>query len=202
MAAQVSISYLVSAIAYIRLDVSAYVDTTGRFNYTVDAVNVIDTTSFSTSKIADADTFTTVDDTTLSTDKFLTDTTSLSDSVLAILIFIRDFTDTTSIADASTLLISPAYSDTFAVSDTTTNLLSKTLTDSFALNDLSDAAGPTFSFSDFTNNVVSATDDSIFSNSKILSDNFSLSDSGTVTVQDYCDITYFLTDYVGQSATF
>jgi hypothetical protein len=194
--------YPVSEVAYILLAVSAYLDTTGQFKYTTDLFSVTDTTSFSTSKIADVDTFTTVDDTTRSTGKGLSDSATMGDSVLTVLVFIRDFTDTASLADVSTLLVSPAYSDAITPSDTIAQSFSKALTDSFALNDLSDAAGPTFSFADFTNNVVSATDNSIFSNSKILSDSFSLSDSGVGTVQDYCDITYFLTDYVGQSVTF
>ena len=194
--------YPVSEVAYILLVVSAYLDTTGRFKYTTDVFSVTDTTSFSTSKIADADTFTPVDDTALSTDKSLADTTSLSDSVITVLIFIRDFTDTASLADASTLLISPAYSDTFALSDTTATSIDKNLTDSFALNDLSDAAGPTWSFSDFTNNVVSTSDSTEVTNTKGLSDSLSSSDSGTLISQGYCDITYFAEDYVGESRTF
>jgi hypothetical protein len=194
--------YPVSEVAYILLVVSAYLDTTGRFKYTTDVFSVTDTTSLNTSKIADADTFTTVDDTALSTDKSLADTTSLSDSVLTVLVFIRDFTDTANLADASTLLISPAYSDTFALSDTTATSIDKNLTDSFALNDLSDAAGPTFSFADFTNNVVSTSDSTEVTNAKELSDSLSSPDSGTLISQGYCDITYFAEDYVGESRTF
>ena len=194
--------YPVSDVAYILMVVGAYLDTTGRFKYTTDIFSVVDATSFSTSKVADADAFTLSDSPALDTSKPLTDTTSLSDSVLTVMVFIRSFSDTSSPTDANTLLISPAYSDAVTSSDTTVLSLNKALTDSFALNDLSDAAGPTVSFSDFTNNVVSATDNSIFNSSKILSDNFSLADGGTVTSQNYCDITYFLTDYVGESRTF
>jgi hypothetical protein len=194
--------YPVSEVAYILLAVSAYLDTTGRFKYTTDVFSVTDTTSFSTSKIADADTFTPVDDTTRSTGKGLSDSATMGDSVLTVLIFIRDFTDTTSLADAKTLLVSPAYSDTFTTSETVARSLSKTLTDSFALNDLSDAAGPTWSFSDFTNNVVSTSDSTTVTNTKGLSDSLSSSDSGTLISQGYCDITYFAEDYVGESRTF
>lgn len=194
--------YPVSEVAYILLAVSAYLDTTGQFKYLTDLFSVTDTTSFSTSKIADVDTFTTVDDTTRSTSKTLADTATMGDSVLTVLIFIRDFTDTASPTDAKTLLISPAYSDTFTTSETVARSLSKTLTDSFALNDLSDAAGPTWSFSDFTNNVVSTSDSTTVANTKGLSDSLSSSDSGTLISQGYCDITYFAEDYVGESRTF
>ena len=194
--------YPVSEVAYILLAVSAYLDTTGQFKYLTDLFSVTDTTSFSTSKIADVDTFTTVDDTTRSTGKGLSDSATIGDSVLTVLIFIRDFTGTTSLADAKTLLVSPAYSDTFTTSETVARSLSKTLTDSFALNDLSDAAGPTWSFSDFTNNVVSTSDITTVTNTKGLSDSLSSSDSGTLISQGYCDITYFAEDYVGESRTF
>lgn len=194
--------YPVSEVAYILLAVSAYLDTTGQFKYLTDLFSVTDTTSFSTSKIADVDTFTTVDDTTRSTSKTLADTATMGDSILTVLVFIRDFTDTASPTDAKTLLISPAYSDTFTTSETVARSLSKTLTDSFALNDLSDAAGPTWSFSDFTNNVVSTSDSTTVANTKGLSDSLSSSDSGTLISQGYCDITYFAEDYVGESRTF
>ena len=194
--------YPVSEVAYILLAVSAYLDTTGQFKYLTDLFSVTDTTSFSTSKIADADSFGLTDDTTRSTSKALADTATMGDSILTVLVFIRDFTDTASPTDAKTLLISPAYSDTFTTSETVARSLSKTLTDSFALNDLSDAAGPTWSFSDFTNNVVSTSDSTTVANTKGLSDSLSSSDSGTLISQGYCDITYFAEDYVGESRTF
>jgi hypothetical protein len=194
--------YPVSEVAYILMVVGAYLDTTGRYKYTTDIFGVSDIASLNTSKVADADAFTLADDTTLSADKGLSDTASLSDTAITVLIFIRDFADTASPADANTLLISPAYSDAVTSSDTTALSLDKTLTDSFALNDLSDATGPTISFADFTNNVVSASDSSVVTSDKGFSDSLSLSDSGTVISQNYCDITYFLTDYVGESRTF
>lgn len=192
----------VANVAYILLVVGAYLDTTGRFKYTTDIFNIADSTSLSTAKVADADTFAVTDDTILSSSKTLADTATLSDSLLTVLIFIREFADTASLADANTLLVSPAYSDTIAASETSALSIDKALTDSFALNDLSDAAGPTFSFADFTNNTVLALDSPAIGNSKALSDLLSLADSGTVSVQDYCDLTYFAEDYVGESRTF
>lgn len=200
--AGVTSAYPVANVAYILLVVGAYLDTTGRFKYTTDIFNIADSTSLSTAKVADADTFALSDDTTLSSSKSLDDTATLGDSVLTVLIFIREFTDTASLADANTLLVSPAYSDTVAASETSALSIDKALTDSFALNDLSDAAGPTFSFADFTNNTVSASDSSVVDNAKGLSDLLSLADSGTVSVQDYCDLTYFAEGYVGQSRNF
>lgn len=200
--ANVTSAYPVANVAYILLVVGAYLDTTGRFKYTDDIFSAGDSTSLSTAKIADADTFALADDTTLSSSKTLSDTATLGDSVLTVLIFIREFADTASLADANTLLVSPAYSDTVTASETSALSIDKALTDSFALNDLSDAAGPTFSFADFTNNTVLASDSSVVDNAKGLLDLISLADSGTVTSQGYCDLTYFAEDYVGESRTF
>jgi hypothetical protein len=194
--------YPVSEVAYILLAVSAYLDTTGRFKYTTDVFSVADLASLDIGKIADADAFAVSDNSVLDTGKGLSDSATMGDTVVTVLIFIRDFTDTANLADASTLLISPAYSDTFALSDTTATSIDKNLTDSFALNDLSDAAGPTFSFADFTNNVVSTSDSTEVTNAKELSDSLSSPDSGTLISQGYCDITYFAEDYVGESRTF
>jgi hypothetical protein len=192
----------VSEIDYILLAVSAYLDTTGRFKCITDIFATGDSTALSTNKVADADTFALDDAAATSTTKLLADTTALNDSVVAVLIFIRDFSDTASLADSKTLFISPAYSDTFSTNETVAHSISKALADSFALNDLSDAAGPDWSFSDYTNNTVSTSDNSVVSNDKGLSDSFSLADSGTLISQGYCDITYFAEDYVGEFRTF
>jgi hypothetical protein len=195
--------YPVSEVAYILLAVSAYLDTTGQFKYLADLFSVTDTTSFSTSKIADVDTFTPVDNTALNTAKPLTDTISLNDTVITFLLILRNFTDTATPADAKTLLISPAYSDTFTTSDTATRSISKTLTDAFALNDLADIGdGIAFQFDDYTNNVVSTSDSAEVTSAKGLSDSLFSLDSGTLISQGYCDITYFSENYVGESRTF
>ena len=194
--------YPVAEVAYILLAVSAYLDTTGRFKYTTDVFSVADAASLTTSKTADADAFALSDSQVFGTDKGIADIATIGDNVLTVLIFIRDFTDTATPADAKTLLISPAYSDTFTTSETTAFSISKALTDSFALNDLSDAAGPDWSFSDYTNNVVSTSDSTTVTNTKGLSDSLSSSDSGTLISQGYCDITYFAEDYVGDYRTF
>lgn len=194
--------YPVAEVAYILLAVSAYLDTTGRFKYTTDVFSVADAASLNTSKTADADAFALSDSQVFSTSKGLTDTATIGDSFLSVLIFIRQFDETTSLTDAKTLLVSPAYSDTFTTSETVARSISKALADSFALNDLSDANGPDWSFSDYTNNTVSTSDSSVVSNDKGLSDSLSLADSGTLISQGYCDLTYFAEDYVGDYRTF
>lgn len=192
----------VSEVAYILLVVGAYLDTTGRFRYTTDVFSVADAASLNTGKTAGPDSFSLSDGYTLNAGKGISDTTSITDSVVTVLIFIRDFADAASVADASTLLVSPAYSDSVSTSETQVFSISKTLADSFALNDLSDANGPEWSFSDYTNNTVSASDSTVIAQSKGFSDSLSTADSGTLISQGYCDLTYFAQDYVGYNFTF
>lgn len=194
--------YPVADVAYILLATSAYLDTTGRFKYTTDVFSLADLAALSTGKIADADSIAFSDGQVFSTDKGVADTATIGDNFVAVLIFIREFNDTTSTSDANTLLISPAYSDSVTTSETTAFSISKALADAFALNDLSDAAGPDWSFSDYTNNTVSTSDSATVTNTKGLADSLSLADSGTLISQGYCDLTYFAEDYVGDYRTF
>lgn len=194
--------YPVADVAYILLATSAYLDTTGRFKYTTDVFSVADLAALSTNKTADADSIAFSDGQVFSNDKGVADTAVIGDSLVAVLIFIRNFSDTTSTSDANTLLISPAYSDSITTSETTAFSVSKALADSFALNDLSDANGPDWSFSDYTNNTVSTSDNITMSNDRGLADSLSLADSGTLISQGYCDLTYFAEDYVGDYRTF
>lgn len=192
----------VSEVAYILLAVGAYLDTTGRFKYTTDVFSIADAAALSTSKTADADVFSVVDTPAITTAKGLADSAPVTDSVVTVLIFIRTFADTTSLADAKTLLISPTYSDSVGTSETLTRTFSKALADTFALNDLSDVAGPTWDFSDYTNNAVSTSDSTVITQDKGYSDSLSTADSGTLISQGYCDLTYFAEDYVGYNFTF
>ncbi len=197
--------YPVVDVAYILLVASAYLDTTGKFKYITDIFSIADLASLNTTKIVDADQFTLADTQVLSADKNISDTTTLVDNLTTVLIFIRDVNDVANFTDSKDLLVSPLYSDTVTISDASSVIefgISKFFTDSFALNDLSDAAGPTFSFADFTNNAISTSDSSIVASTKVFSDSFSSADSGTLISQGYCDFTYFAEDYVGESRTF
>jgi hypothetical protein len=192
----------VSEVAYILLAVGAYLDTTGRFKYTTDVFSIADAAALNTGKAADPDSFSVSDDYVLGTGKGLSDSAPITDNIVTVLIFIRNFADTTSLADAKTLLVAPAYSDSVSTSEAQVFSISKALADSFALNDLSDVAGPTWDFSDYTNNAVSTADSAVIAQDKGFSDSLSQADSGTVISQGYCDLTYFAEDYVGYNFTF
>lgn len=192
----------VAEVDHILLAVGAYLDTTGQFRYTTDVFSIDDAAALNTGKTADPDIFVLSDSNVLGTDKGLADTAVLTDTVLTVLIFIRQFSDSTTLSDARALLISPAYSDAVSTSETRAFSFSKTLADSFALNDLSDVAGPTWDFSDYTNNAVSTSDSTVIGQDKGFSDSLSTADSGTLVSQGYCDLTYFAEDYVGYNFTF
>jgi hypothetical protein len=70
------------------------------------------------------------------------------------------------------------------------------------MNDMADAGGPVWSFSDTTANIITMSDSSLLVNSKGVSDSVSMADSGLAYAQNYVDPTYLAEDYVGVSVTF
>lgn len=189
--------YPVAEVAYILLAVSAYLDTTGRFKYTTDVFSVADSASLNTSKTADADAFAVSDSSVLDTGKGLSDSATMGDTVITVLIFIRNFSDTTTPADAKTLLISPAYSDSISEADLLAISFSGAYTDSATLVD-----NLATSFSTAFADSFGQSDAIQLSPALGKTDSFSLTEAGVILIQDYSDPTYFLTDYVGASYTF
>jgi len=196
-AATVAHVYPVSDISYILLASAAYLDTTGLFKYTTDLVTVVENTAFVVSKIADADSFYLDDATTIAFDQATSDSVAMSDNVVTVLIFIRDFAETISLVDSAAKLISPAYVETVSTSDTKVIAVGITKADSFSLSDFTAVV-----YSPAYSDTVSSPDVTRLATSKLFSETMSTSDSGLVVAQNYCDITYFAADYVGESRTF
>jgi hypothetical protein len=196
-AATVSHVYPVSDISYILLASAAYLDTTGLFKFTADSVTVIENTAFAISKIADADSIYITDSTVADFGKSVPDSVVISDSISTVVVFVRDFTETISLADTATKLISPAYVEIVSTTDTNTLSIDSNQTDSLSVSDLTAIAYST-AYSD----TISASDAATVLTTKTFSETMSTSDSGSVISQNYCDITYFAEDYVGESRTF
>jgi len=196
-AAAITHVYPVSDISYILLASSAYLDTTGLFKYTTDSVTVVENTAFVISKIADADSFYLADSTETAFDKAASDSVTMSDSVVTVLIFLRDFADTVSLSDSTAKLISPAYVETVSTSDANVIAFDSGKTDSFSLSDFTAIV-----YSPAYSDTVSSSDAASLSTDKPFSETMSTLDSGSVIAQNYCDITYFAADYVGESRTF
>lgn len=167
------------------------------------------------------DTITETDATTLAITKQLTDITelaeqisigfnpsfadsqALSDLYSAVVLFNRDFADTTSFSDAATRSVDKLLEDSFTSVDAATVAVDKLIADSLAIID--SVVG--ISFIDEENDALAIDDlglddDPEWNLGKNLSDTASTTDAGLLIMQDYCDITYFLEDYVGQTRTF
>lgn len=196
-AASVTHVYPVSNISYILLASAAYLDTTGLFNFNADSFVVVDTTALGVSKTADADSFYLEDATARSTTKAASDSVAMSDSLVTVLIFIRDLTETISLADDLAKSFTPARTETVSTTDTKTLAVSSTKADSLSITDLQAIAYST-AYSD----TISPADAATILASKRFSETTAVSDSGIVVVQDYCDITYFAADYVGIAQSF
>lgn len=199
----VALAYTIPAadIAYINLFLDTVIDNTGLYKYTAESIVLTDGSVILFTK-SPSDTISFSDSQLRDTSLGKAESVSLSDVLSRLLIFIRLFNETISLSDTSTRSIDKVNSDSIATSETLAFAFEKYLADSFALNDLSDVNGTTISFADFTNNVISASDARFLTNSKSFQDALSLTDSGYLFSQSYCDLTYFAEDYVGEYRTF
>jgi hypothetical protein len=151
-----------------------------------------------------AESLTASDSSTTSFSKPVGETISFADSTLVTLIFLREFFDTLTLSDTSTLSFTPDTKvETVTSGDSSSYAFDQFLTEAFAMNDLADVGdGISFDFIDFTANVVMITEAATIGFDTSATDSFSLSDAGVGSIQDYCDITYFAEDYVGIQFTF
>jgi hypothetical protein len=134
---------------------------------------------------------------------FATDSVSFSDSIHAVRIFERIYSDLVSTSDTPSWLFSTGFSDTVATADTFELEHSKLLTDGFGLNDLADVSdGLLVSFAQSIANVAFIADNPYKQTTKAKSDTIAVTDFGLIVTQDYCDLTYFAEDYVGSTRSF
>lgn len=184
-----------------------------------DTISVPDTVALSFSK-ALADSFATSDVVARSFSKFLASGFAMNDSFdandgstyafskgVTNVVFVPDtqtkavnkaLTDTASAADALAVVFSKALADVISTSDTLSVLFEKTLADAVAAQD---AAAKSFD-KVASPDSVSAADATSLSPTKGISDMIEPVDAGSLVSQNYCDITYFAEDYVGESRTF
>jgi hypothetical protein len=117
-AATVTHVYPVSNISYILLASSAYLDTTGRFKLFTDSVVVVDETAFNISKVADADSFYLEDAiTSINVGKVISDSVTMLDSIVAVLVFFRGLTETLFTSDSGVLTIQGYCDITYFATD-------------------------------------------------------------------------------------
>jgi len=134
--------------------------------------------------------------------KALSDSVTLLDAAQAVRLYIRAFDETLATPDL--------YSETFdfgvtaetaTTSDASSRSTQKVTSDS--LNAIDNMDGNlTYAFVKVVGELLSSSDAQIIDFNAQKADNIATSSNGILAMQDYCDITYFLEDYVGISRTF
>lgn len=200
--ASVTADLPVAHLDYIELGVSTQVDSSGRFQYKSNIVLVVDAVSKLTTKPF-ADSFALADARFLSASKALASSIELQEAVQTLLIYVRNVADALTAPDAFELQILKAVSDFAPTTDANYKTFAKSLADAVGLNDgTSVGDGSTYSFTKSIGNVASVEDAYRQTTIKPIAETIGLSESGVVSVQGYCDITYFAEDYVGTSSSF
>lgn len=133
--------------------------------------------------------------------KALADSISFTDSAEARKLYIRTFTESVSTPDNYVAEVDTPESDLAAVSDVYGHVLQKNFFESTVLIDNMDG-DIQYAFIKVIGELVSMSDTKVIDFAANKSDNVTSSDGGVLSMQDYCDITYFLEDYVGISRTF
>ena len=134
--------------------------------------------------------------------KYLADTFELLDDAVAVRLYQRSFADAFTLPDVPYKSFIPnGKIDTASALDASLINTNKALADSFTMVDNMDG-DIQYLFFKTTNDFISGNDTQIIDFSAQKADNITTSSSGILYMQDYCDITYFLEDYVGLSRTF
>lgn len=136
-------------------------------------------------------------------DRPLADSVAFSDTVYAVRLFERTFEDLVAPSDYRVFAVSKALSDALSTPDSAALTHTKLLSDGFALNDLADVGdGIMFLLVQHIANVAVITDNVARQTVKGRIETISVTDSGLLVNQDYCDLTYFAEDYVGVARSF
>lgn len=138
---------------------------------------------------------------TLSTEKAIADSASLADTILITLIYIRTFADNIYAADNVTFGSGIAKADSTVIGEDLTYALDKPLSDLVSIIDNMDANIQHY-FIKVVNEFTTNSDAQVIDFALNKADNIATGSSGYLLMQDYCDITYFLEDYVGSYRTF
>ncbi len=197
---KVSVAYTrpVTEVAYVLMTAVVYEDTSGRFQFVPDIVVVADAAALATNK-AVSDPVGVVDSQVLEVSKGLADTVGMVDVILPQLVYLRDFADTLAASDASTFLASKFVAESLVAIDQVLLDSQKAFADGIGLNE---QFAFEFSLANTIDNVAFVSDLYAVSTEKQQTEAVMLGDGGSVTMQDYCDITYFAADYVGVAVTF
>lgn len=167
------------------------------FKVVTDTVRVNE--SFASTKFSfndEEDSSSIVDITQFDITKFITDSVIASDS-LRVGIPPQANSDTTGLTDNSVFGIGKSLLDTFPIAESIAITYTKQPTDIPRIADT-----PTLAFSKVLADGGISSDVLVKLTSKKVSDSASIGDFGVITIQNYCDPSYFAQDYVGDSRAF
>jgi len=194
--------HLAIEVQYVLLKVTAITGKFVEFIYVDDTITETDATTLAITKQL-TDIAELAEQISLGTSKSFADSTSFSDLVELVTSFNRTFEDTTSFSDAATRSVDKLLEDSITSTDAATVAVTKLIADSVAMAD----SVVSINFTDTEDDALAIDDlgmddDPEWNLGKNLSDTASTTDAGLLIMQNYCDITYFLEDYVGESRTF
>lgn len=134
--------------------------------------------------------------------KAIADSVTLTDVAQAFKVYIRSFSENVAVPDLySAEFQAGTEQDSNTVSDSSSLVNNKNLSETLNLLDNMDG-DIEYVFVKLVSELLVASDAQAVDFASNKSDNAVLSSSGLLLMQDYCDITYFLEDYVGVSRTF
>lgn len=135
------------------------------------------------------------------TEKGLFETVTPLESIYTQLVFIRNFAELLDPLDATALNSILSKIDQITVAEQKELSFLKNVSDSTSIVDMMDG-NITYTLIKVLSEFSSLNDLQIIDFAAQKADNIETISSGVLSMQDYCDITYFLEDYVGLSRTF
>lgn len=140
---------------------------------------------------------------TVDASKSLSDSAVVTETLIAVRLFVRDFIDELVMSEANSLAITKApFNHSVGTSDTDTYSFSKPVSESVVMIDNMDG-DIQYQVVKVIGELLSApTDLLVRSTDTTKSESVAISTSGVAFMTDYADISYFAEDYVGVSSTF
>lgn len=199
--ADAQVSYVEASFQASWVDVNVVAEVTFPDVLAVDILNPTDAVSKATVKQF-ADSFgVTTDTLTQVVQKVFAEAVTATDVVAILLIYQRTFTDAFDALDATAKGVDKAVDDYFINTDVASLDVAKGFSDSVGMIDNMDT-DIKYLIIKTISELVYASDAHIIEAVLAKADSVSIGSSGLLVMQDYCDITYFAEDYVGQSRTF
>lgn len=195
------VSYVEASAAPSWVDVQVTAEVTMPDVLAVEIINPVDVVSKETIKQF-ADSFGVSEDQLVQVvQKVVAEAVTPTDVVNVLLIYQRTFTDAFAALDALSYEIDKNLADYFATADSISFSTSKEFADSVGMVDNMDT-DIQYLIIKTISELVYTSDTHIIEAVLAKADSVTVGSSGLLVMQDYCDITYFAEDYVGQSRTF